>query len=88
MRVLEINNTAINLAEQEAPFLSNYDVVIMNTSAEQRVVQGSVDAAFTAPVTLATLAAAGAAGSVQLVNLAYQYVRTSQAGDPVWALGN
>lgn len=88
MRVLEINNTAIDLLAQAAPFQPNYDVVAMNGSAEQRVVQGSDDEAFTSPVTLATLAAAGTAGAVQNVNLAYQYIRTSAASDPVSLLGN
>lgn len=88
MRVLEVNNTAIDLNAQTAPFLSNNTVVAINTSAETRVIQGSVDAAFTSPVTLATLTAAGLASSVQAVTLAYQYVRTSAAGDPVWLLGN
>lgn len=88
MRVLEINNTAIDLNEQSAPFLPNNTVVALNGSAEQRVVQGSVDEAFTAPVTLATLAAAGTAGAIQSVTLAYQFIRTSAASDPVSLLGN
>jgi ABC-type amino acid transport substrate-binding protein len=88
MKVLEVNNTVIDLSLQDAPFLSNYSVVAVNTSAEQRVLQGSVDAAFTSPVTLATLAAAGAAGSQQNVTLSYQYIRTSAASDPIWLLGN
>jgi ABC-type amino acid transport substrate-binding protein len=88
MRVLEVNNTAIDLNAQTAPFLPNYTVVAINTAAEQRVLQGSVDAAFTSPVTLATLAAAGTAGSVQSVTPTYQYIRTSAASDPVWLLGN
>jgi hypothetical protein len=88
MKVLEVNNTAINLADKNVPFLSNYTVVAINTSAESRTLQGSVDAAFTSPVTLATLTAAGLASSCQEVTLAYQYVRTSAAGDPIWLLGN
>jgi len=89
MRSLEVGNTAVDLAAQDAPFLSNYTVVAVNTSAEQRVLQGSVDAAFTSPVTLATLPAAGAASSVQTIVLAYQYVRCSTAGgDVIFLLGN
>ena len=88
MKVLEVNNTAIDLNAQTAPFLPNYTVVAINTSAEQRVLQGSVDEAFTSPVTLATLTAAGTAGSCQEVTPTYQYIRTSAAGDPVWLLGN
>lgn len=88
MRVLEVNNTAIDTAAQDAPFLSNNTVVAINTSAETRTLQGSVDAAFTSPQTLATLAAAGLAGSCASVTLAYQYIRTSAAGDPIWLLGN
>ena len=88
MRVLEVNNTVIDTALQDAPFLPNYKVVAINTSAESRTIQGSVDAAFTTPVTIATLTAAGLAGSCALIELAYQYIRTSAAGDPVWLLGN
>jgi len=88
MRVLEINNTAIDLADQDAPFQTGNTVVALNGSAEQRVVQGSDDEAFTSPVTLATLAAAGTAGAVQAIELAYQYIRTSAASDPVSLLGN
>ena len=88
MRALEVNNTAIDLAAQDAPFLSNYTVVAINSSAEQRVLQGSIDEAFTSPVTLATLTAAGTAGAIQQVVLAYQYVRTSAASDPVTLIGN
>lgn len=88
MRCLEINNTAIDLNAQVAPFLPNNTVVAINGSAEQRVVQGSVDEAFTSPVTLATLAVAGTAGAIQNVTLAYQYIRTSAASDPVTLIGH
>lgn len=88
MRVLEINNTAIDLNNQIAPFIPNNTVVALNGSAEQRVVQGSVDAAFTSPVTLVTLEIAGTAGAVKQFVLAYQYIRTSAASDPVSLLGN
>lgn len=88
MKVLEVNNTAIDLNAQVAPFLPNYTVVAINTSSEQRVIQGSVDSAFTSPVTIATLAAAGDAGSCQEITPTLQYIRTSVASDPVWLLGN
>ena len=88
MRVLEVNNTAIDLAAQNVPFLPNNTLVAINLAAEQRVIQGSVDAAFTSPVTLATLAAAGTAGCVAAVTPTYQYIRTSAAADPIWLLGN
>lgn len=88
MRVLEINNTAIDLTVQDVPFLPNNTVIAVNTSAEQRVIQGSVDQAFTSPVTIATLPAAGLANSIQAITLAYDYIRTSAAADPVWLLGN
>jgi hypothetical protein len=88
MRVLEVNNTAIDLSAQKAPFLPNYTVVAINTSAETRVIQGATDAAFTSPVTLATLAAAGLTGATQAVTPTYQYIRTSAAADPIWLLGN
>lgn len=88
MRSLEINNTAIDLLVQDAPFQPNYSVVAINGAAETRVVQGAIDEAFTAPVTIATLAAAGLAGAIQTINLAYQYIRTSAASDPVTLIGN
>jgi hypothetical protein len=88
MKSLEVNNTAIDLSIQDAPFLPNYTVVAINTSAESRVIQGSVDAAFTSPVTLATLTAAGLASSIQTITPTYQYIRTSAAADPIWLLGN
>ena len=88
MKVLEVNNTAIDTAAQDAPFLSNNTVVAINTSAETRTLQGATDSAFTSPQTLATLAAAGLAGSCAAVTLSYQYIRTSAAGDPIWLLGN
>lgn len=88
MRVLEVNNTAIDLNDQVVPFVPNNTLVAINTSAETRVLQGSVDAAFTSPVTIATLAAAGLANSCQLITPTLQYIRTSAASDPVWLLGN
>jgi hypothetical protein len=88
MRVLEVNNTAIDLNAQVSPFQPNNSLVAINTSAESRVIQGSVDAAFTSPVTLATLTAAGLASSVQTVTPTYQYIRTSAAADPIWLIGN
>ncbi len=80
MRVLQINNTAVDLATQDVPFLSNYDVLAIGASG--LVIQGSVDAAFTSPVTLATLDASLAA----LVRLTYQYVRVSTSA-PVALVG-
>lgn len=88
MRCLEINNAATDLNDEVVPFVPNNTVVAINGSAEQRVVQGSVDEAFTSPVTLATLAAAGTAGAIQMVTLSYQYIRTSAASDPVTLIGN
>lgn len=88
MRSLEVNNTAIDLQAQNIPFNPGSTVVAINTSAESRTIQGSVDAAFTSPVTLATLTAAGLANSVQTITPTYQYIRTSAAADPVWLLSN
>lgn len=88
MRVLEINNTAIDLQAQVSPFNPGATMVALNGSAESRVIQGSVDAAFTSPVTVATLAAAGLAGAVQEITPTLQYIRTSAASDPVSLLGN
>lgn len=88
MRSLEVNNTAIDLQDQVAPFNPGSSFVAINTSAESRVIQGSVDAAFTSPVTIATLTAAGLASSVQTITPTLQYIRTSAAADPIWLLGN
>ena len=75
MRALAVTETAIDLEAQTVPFLSNNTVVAVNYSAEEVTVQGAVDEAFTVPVTLATLAAAGTAGAIQEVTLDYQFVR-------------
>jgi hypothetical protein len=88
MRSLEINNTAIDLQAQDVPFNPGSSFVVINTSAETRTVQGATDSAFTTPVTVATLAAAGLANSVQTITPTLQYLRTSAASDPIWALGN
>lgn len=89
MKCLEINNTAVDLAAQNVPFLPNYSLVAINGSAEQRVIQQADDEAFTENVeTVATLAAAGTAGAIQNVQFTRQYARTSAASDPVTLLGN
>lgn len=88
MRSLEINNDAVDLNAQVSPFQPNNTVVAVNGSAEQRVVQGSDDEAFTSPETIATLAAAGTAGAIQTITPTKQYIRTSAASDPVTLLGN
>lgn len=88
MRCLEINNTAIDLQAQDVPFNPGSTMVAVNGSAEQRVVQESDDEAFTSPVTVATLAAAGTAGAIQMITPTLQYIRTSAASDPVTLLGN
>ena len=80
MRVLQISNTATDLSTQDVPFLSNYNVVAIG--ANGLVVQGSVDAAFTSPVTLGTIGASLAVA----VQLSYQYVRVSTAA-PVALIG-
>jgi hypothetical protein len=71
MRALQISNTAKDLSLEDVPFLSNYTCVVIGASG--LVIQGSVDAAFTSPVTLATLTTSLA----QTIQLTYQYVRVS-----------
>ncbi len=88
MRVLEINNTAIDLQAQDVPFNPGSTMVALNTSAESRTIQESDDEAFTSPVTVAVLAAAGTAGACQEITPTLQYIRTSAASDPVSLLGN
>lgn len=88
MRSLEINNTAVDLQAQNVPFNPGGSFVAINTSAESRTIQESDDQAFTSPVTVATLTAAGLANSVQTITPTKQYIRTSAAADPVWLLSN
>lgn len=89
MRVLEIGNAGVDLLEQVAPFQPNYSVVVENTAAEERVLQEDDDPAFGTPTTLATLAAAGASGSIQNVTFNKRYVRVSTGGgDVLFAIGN
>lgn len=80
MRVLQINNTATDLSLQDVPFLSNYNVVAIGANA--LVIQGSVDEAFTSPVTLGTITASLAVA----IQLSYQYVRVSTSA-PVALIG-
>lgn len=89
MKSLEIGNTAVDLQAQENPFNPGATVVAVNSSAESRVLQGSVDEAFTSPVTIATLAAAGVTGCIQTITPTLQYIRVSTGGgDVVTLLGN
>jgi hypothetical protein len=89
MRVLEINNTAIDLQAQVEPFTPGNSMVALNGSAETRVIQQADDSAFTENVeTVATLAAAGLADAVQNITPTRQYIRTSAASDPVSLLCN
>jgi hypothetical protein len=81
MRALQISNTVTDLAAEDVPFLSNYTCVVVGASG--LVIQGSVDAAFTSPVTLATLTASLA----QTIQLSYQYIRVSTAA-PAALIGN
>ncbi|MES2091334.1 MAG: hypothetical protein V4532_15360 [Pseudomonadota bacterium] len=71
MQVLQINNTAKDLSLEDVPFLPNYTVGVCGAAG--LVIQGSVDAAFTSPVTLATLTSS----LIQEISLDYQYIRVS-----------
>lgn len=86
MRSLEITNTPVDLAAQDAPFQTGNSVVAINTSSEQRIVETS-DASGTGYATIATLAAAGSSGCIQTIVLNKQYVRTD-SGDTLHLLGN
>ena len=52
MKVLQLTQVAVDLAAQNSPFSAGATVVAVNNSAEEVTVQGSVDQAFTVPVTL------------------------------------
>lgn len=82
MRVLAITNTAVDLAAQNVPFLSDYTVVICNQTAGSLVLQES-DVEGSGYTTLATIAA----GEFQEVTFDKQYVKVSTAAT-LYALGN
>ncbi len=82
MRAQIITNAALDLQSGDTPFLPGMDVVV--TGANGLVIQGSEDAAFTAPVTLGTIPAANAFLNI---NLTYRYVRVSTAAN-AWLLNN
>ena len=86
MRVLQITNTAVDLAAQDAPFQTGNTVVAVNTSSEERIIETS-DVSGSNYTTIATLAAAGSPGCIQTVTLNKQYIRTD-AGDTLHLLGN
>ncbi len=80
MRAFALDNTAFDLRANDIPVGSTAVV----TGANGLVVQGSVNSAFSSPVTLATLTTAA---PFQTVVLAYPYARVSTAA-PVSLLYN
>jgi hypothetical protein len=83
MRVIAINNTAKDLAAEKAPFLPNYTMVFANPTAGALTVQEADDAAFTTPVTVATVPADGFIEGTP----SKQYIRVSTSAT-VYVLGN
>lgn len=82
MRCLNITGTAVDLAAQDAPFLPNYTVVMVNLTAGSLTVQES-DAVGSGYTTLVTLEA----NEIAEVTFNKQYVKVSTSAT-VTALGN
>lgn len=72
MRAFDLSNTAFDLLANDLPIGST---AVVN-GANGIILQGSDDAAFTSPVTLATTTTAA---PWQTVTLAYRYIRVSTA---------
>lgn len=83
MRSLNVSNTAIDLANQDVPFKTNYTVVIVNATSGALTLQGSDTADFASSVDLAVVPGGNA---VQL-ELSKDFIRASGAG-PLIMLGN
>ncbi len=82
MRVLAIDNTAVDLAAQKAPFLPNYTMVFANPTAGALIIQESDDGS-TGWTTVATTPADGFIEGTPTK----QYIRVSTAAT-VYVLGN
>lgn len=83
MRTLILSNTAVDLQAQASPFNPGATMVALNLSAGSLVIQGSDDAAFTTPVTVATVLT----NTAQEITPTKQYLRVSTSAN-VQILGN
>lgn len=82
MRVLNVDDTAVDLNAQNVPFLPNNTVVALNLTAGQLVLQES-DSEGSGYTTLATLES----NEPQEVTLSKQYIKVSTAAT-ISLLGN
>lgn len=81
MRVLKLNNTAVDLAAQNSPFNQGATVVMVNLTGGSLTVQDSADDSTYG--TLTTIAS----NEVKEVTFDKQYVKVSTSAD-VYCLGN
>lgn len=79
MRIMLVNNTAIDLSltATKLPFKPQTTVGVVNFTGGSLVLQDSVDLAFTAPLTLATVPTL----AMQEVTLRNQFLRVSTAAN-------
>ena len=83
MRVIAITNAAKDLQAETSPFAPSATLVFANPTAGALIVQEADDAAFTTPVTVATVPADGFIEGTPRK----QYIRVSTAAT-VYVLGN
>jgi len=83
MRVIAIDDTAVDLAAENVPFNPSSTMVFANPTAGALVVQEADDAAFTSPSTVATVPADGFIEGTPRK----QFIRVSTAAT-VYVLGN
>ena len=81
MRVLKLNNTAVDLAAQNSPFNQGASIVMINLTAGSLTVQDSADDS-----TYGTLATV-ASNEIKEVTFSKQYVKVSTSAD-VYCVGN
>lgn len=83
MRYLKLNNTAVDLQAQNAPFTPGSTFVALNLTAGSLTVQEADDEAFTSPATVATILTNEAAE----ITPTKQYLRVSTSAN-ILLLGN
>lgn len=83
MRYKKLDNAAVDLQAQKHPFQPGATFFALNLTAGSLTIQGSVDSAFTSPVTVATIATNEGAE----ITPTLQYLRVSTAA-VILLLGN
>ena len=83
MRYKKLTNAAVDLQAENTPFNPGATFIALNLTAGSLTVQESVDAAFTSPITVATIASNEAAE----ITPTEQYLRVSTAAT-ILLLGN